>query len=169
MESTCLETRDKPAVVTATQATAPADRHSASQRAIRWDYVIFFVALHAVALLVFVPYFFSWFGVAAFLGGVIVFGQFAIPIGYHRLLAHKSFRTPKWFERTLVTLAMCTAQETPAQWVAWHRRHHCYSDEHDDPHTPRVNFFWRMSTGWCMRAAAGCKRFRCSRNTPGTF
>ncbi len=141
MESTCLEAPDAPVTTTAQPAVAAASPGGA-RRAIRWDYVVFFVALHAAALLVFIPYFFSWIGVAAFLGGVIVFGQFAIPIGYHRLLAHKSFRTPKWFERTLVTLAMCTAQETPAQWVAWHRRHHCHSDEQDDPHTPRVNFFW---------------------------
>jgi len=115
---------------------------SGSERSIRWDYMIFFVALHGLALLVLVPYFFSWIGVVAFLGGVIVFGQLAIPIGYHRLLAHKSFRCPKWFERTLVTLAMCTAQETPAQWVAWHRRHHVHSDAPEDPHTPRVTFMW---------------------------
>lgn len=142
MESTCLEAPDAAATTTTAQPAIAAASPGGARRAIRWDYVVFFVALHAAALLVFIPYFFSWIGVAAFLGGVIVFGQFAIPIGYHRLLAHKSFRTPKWFERTLVTLAMCTAQETPAQWVAWHRRHHCHSDEQDDPHTPRVNFFW---------------------------
>jgi fatty-acid desaturase len=115
---------------------------SATDRRIRWDYVVFFVALHALTTLVFFNYFFTWAGVVAFVAGVILFGQLAIPIGYHRLLAHKSFRSPKWFERTLVTLAMCAAQETPAQWVAWHRRHHVHSDEPEDPHTPRVTFFW---------------------------
>jgi len=110
--------------------------------AIRWDYLVFFVSLHLLSLLVFVPYFFSWAGVAALVVGVLVFGQLAIPIAYHRLLAHRSFRSPKWFERTLVTLAMCTAQETPAQWVAWHRRHHSHADEAEDPHSPRVNWFW---------------------------
>lgn len=109
---------------------------------IRWDYTIFFIALHALALLVLVPWFFSWAGVIAFVAGVVIFGQMAIPIGYHRLLSHRSFRTPRWFERTLVTLAMCTAQETPAHWVAWHRMHHSHSDEREDPHTPRVGFFW---------------------------
>ena len=109
---------------------------------IRWDYAAFFVTLHLAALLAFLPYFFSWAGLAAFLVGVVLFGQMAIPIGYHRLLSHRSFRTPKWFERTLVTLAMCTAQETPAHWVAWHRMHHCHSDGHDDPHSPRRGLFW---------------------------
>lgn len=118
------------------------DYQRAATVAVRWDYVIFFMLLHVVALLVFVPYFFTWQGIVAFCLGVIVFGQLAIPIGYHRLLAHKSFHCAKWFERTLVTLAMCTAQETPAQWVAWHRRHHVHSDQPDDPHTPRVSFLW---------------------------
>jgi len=110
--------------------------------AIRWDYTIFFVLLHMLALLIFVPYFFSWAGVTAFLICTVIFGQLAIPIGYHRLLSHRSFKTPKWFERTLVTLALCTAQETPAHWVAWHRMHHSHSDNHDDPHSPRRGFFW---------------------------
>ncbi len=109
---------------------------------IRWDYTLFFIALHSLALLALLPWFFSWAGVVAFVVGVVVFGQLAIPIGYHRLLSHHSFRTPKWFERTLVTMAMCTAQETPAHWVAWHRMHHCHSDHDQDPHSPRVGFFW---------------------------
>ncbi len=118
-------------------------RQSEIHRAgIRWDYTIFFATLHVLALLALVPWFFSWPGVIAFLLGVIVFGQMAIPIGYHRLLAHRSFRTPKWFERTLVTFAMCAAQETPAHWVAWHRMHHSHSDEKEDPHSPRRGVFW---------------------------
>ncbi|EMI23884.1 Stearoyl-CoA 9-desaturase [Rhodopirellula europaea SH398] len=134
-----------------TQPASPAPTGKASQehsysdptkRSIRWDYTIFFVALHLLTLLVLMPYFFSWAGVAAFVVGVVVFGQMAIPIGYHRMLSHRSFRSPKWFERTLVTLAMCTAQETPAHWVAWHRMHHSHSDHAEDPHSPRISFMW---------------------------
>lgn len=109
---------------------------------IRWDYVGFFVVIHLLALLALLPWFFSWSGLIAFLAGVVIFGQMAIPIGYHRLLSHRSFRVPKWFERTLVTLAMCTAQETPAHWVAWHRMHHSHSDRQEDPHSPQLGLFW---------------------------
>ena len=115
---------------------------SASQIRVRWDYVIVFGVTHVLALLIFVPYFFSWTAVACFAVSVFVFGLLGIPIAFHRMLAHKSFKSPKWFERTLVTLAMCTAQETPARWVAWHRKHHNHSDEQEDPHSPRVSFFW---------------------------
>lgn len=113
---------------------------------IRWDYTLFFATLHVLAFAVLLPWFFSWAGVVAFVAGVIVFGQLAIPIGYHRLLAHKSFRTPKWFERTLVTFAMCAAQETPAHWVAWHRMHHSHSDKPKDPHSPTRGVWWAHVT-----------------------
>ena len=118
--------------------------------AIRIDYLVMFVTMHLLAMLVFLPYFFSWTGVVLFFAGVVLFGQLAVPIGFHRLLAHKSFKTPKWFERVLVTLAMCSAQETPAQWVAWHRKHHSHSDQREDPHSPRVGFFW-SHMDWMLR------------------
>ncbi len=111
-------------------------------RSVNWVYAGTFLTLHLLTLLIFVPWFFSWTGVFAFLAGVILFGQLAIPIGYHRLLSHHSFKAPKWFERTLVTLAMCAGQETPARWVAWHRLHHLHSDHHEDPHSPVIGFFW---------------------------
>jgi fatty-acid desaturase len=101
-----------------------------------------FVLLHGLAALACLPWFFSWTGVAALVAGIVVFGQFAITIGYHRLLSHRSFHAPKWLERTLATLAMCAGQETPARWVAWHRVHHLHSDHHEDPHTPLVSFLW---------------------------
>lgn len=125
----------------------------------RWDYIGFFAALHLISLLIFVPWFFSWPAVIAFVAGVVVFGQLGIPIGYHRMLSHRSFRSPKWFERTLVTLAMCSGQETPARWVAWHRKHHAHSDQNHDPHTPRMGVIW-AHTRWL---------FQESRTTMGTF
>jgi stearoyl-CoA desaturase (delta-9 desaturase) len=118
--------------------------------AIHWDYVSSFLLLHALALLVFVPYFFSWPGVGAFFLGVMVFGQLGIPICYHRQLTHRSFTTPKWLEHFFVVMALCSAQETPAKWVAWHRKHHRLSDEQEDPHSPLVSFLW-AHTGWLCR------------------
>ncbi|QDS87638.1 Fatty acid desaturase [Rosistilla ulvae] len=109
---------------------------------IQWGYSISFLVVHAAALLALFPWFFSWAGVIAFAVGTVVFGQLGIPICYHRLLTHRSFKTPKWFERTLVTFALCSAQETPARWVAWHRIHHQHSDHREDMHSPLVNFLW---------------------------
>jgi len=105
-------------------------------------YIGSFVLLHALAAFAVVPWLFSWIGVAALFAGIVIFGQFAITIGYHRLLSHRSFHAPKWLERSLATLAMCAGQETPARWVAWHRVHHLHSDHREDPHTPLVSFLW---------------------------
>ncbi len=91
---------------------------SKTVRRTNWAYAGTFLALHLLALLILVPWFFSWVGVICFWAGVVVFGQFAIPIGYHRLLTHGSFKTPKWFEHILATLAMCAGQETrPVGWL----------------------------------------------------
>ena len=118
---------------------------------IQWNYVLSFAIMHALAMLAFVPYFFSWPGVIAFWAGVIVFGQIGIPVCYHRQLTHRSFKTAKWLEHFFVVLALCSAQETPAKWVAWHRKHHGHSDEREDPHTPLVNFLW-SHVGWlCVK------------------
>ena len=113
-----------------------------NEKRIYISYVASFIVFHLLALLVFVPWFFSWTGVAAFLFGTWIFGAIGIPICYHRLLTHRSFKTPKWFERVLVSVALCCGQETPARWVAWHRLHHTESDHQEDPHSPLVGFLW---------------------------
>ena len=104
--------------------------------------------MHLLGLLAFVPFFFSWTGVIACLAGIHLFGQ-AITMGYHRLLAHRSFEVPRWFEWTLTTLALLCLQDTPARWVATHRKHHVHSDEAEDPHSPLVTFFWGH-VGWLL-------------------
>ena len=95
-----------------------------NQKRIYYSYLISFIVFHSLALLIFVPWFFSWTGFASMVVGSYLFGAVGIPITYHRLLTHRSFKTPKWFERVLVVIALCNGQETPARWVAWHRLHH---------------------------------------------
>lgn len=78
-----------------------------------------------------------------------LFGLLGINIGYHRLLTHRGFRCPKWFERTLVVIAICCAEDTPARWVAVHRRHHEQADHQPDPHSPLAGFLWGH-IGWLL-------------------
>ena len=97
---------------------------------------------HAVAVLAALPWFFSWTSVAAALVGVYVFGTLGINLCYHRLLTHRGLVCPKWLEHTLAIFAVCSFQDTPARWASVHRRHHEYSDEEHDPHSPLVSFLW---------------------------
>ncbi|RLS86701.1 MAG: acyl-CoA desaturase [Planctomycetota bacterium] len=115
---------------------------------IYWLYAIPIAGLHLAALLAFMPYFFSWTGLWVMLAGVFVFGQ-SITLCYHRLLAHKSAKVPKWFEHAMVVLALCSVEDTPGRWVATHRYHHVHSDEQNDPHSPLVAFLW-AHVGWLL-------------------
>ena len=121
---------------------------------VRWDYLVPILSLHLLALLAFVPWLFSWTGLIAFVLGVNFFGQLGVPIGYHRLLTHRSFQVPTWLERSFVVLALCNGQNTPARWVTWHRMHHQHSDDPDDPHSPLVAFFW-SHVGWLLFEKGG--------------
>ncbi len=105
--------------------------------------------LHSLALLAFVPWLFSWSGVACAFVAYYLFGVLGINVGYHRLLTHRGFSCPLWLEHTFAVLGACCSQGTPMTWVAIHRQHHQHSDEDGDPHSPRSSFFWGHM-GWFL-------------------
>ncbi len=117
------------------------------QSRILWAYVIPVILLHLLVPLAFFSYFFSWWGLLFLPIGNYIFTSMGIGAGYHRLLTHRGFDCPKWFEYTLATLGVCSFQDSPARWVLVHRVHHQHSDHQPDPHTPRVSAFW-SHMGW---------------------
>jgi stearoyl-CoA desaturase (delta-9 desaturase) len=116
---------------------------------IDWLYAVPVISFHLIALLAFLPWFFSWTGVVLAVLGLYVFGTLGINLCYHRLLAHRGLVVPRRLEHALAMLGVCCLQDTPARWVAVHRRHHQHADERDDPHSPLVNVFW-AHMGWLM-------------------
>lgn len=131
---------------------------------ISWGVVTMFAAIHLLALLAVIPWFFSWSGVAWCAAGLYLFSTLGINLCYHRLLTHRSFKTYKWVERVLTLLAFCNMQGSSVHWVAAHRQHHQHSDEEPDPHTPLVNFLW-AHIGWMLvdnndiHGEAGMKKY----------
>lgn len=117
------------------------------------------VVLHCLALLAFVPWLFSWTGVLLALFGLYVFGTLGINLCFHRLLTHRGVVCPKWLEHSLAILGVCCLQDTPARWVAMHRRHHEHADQQADPHSPLVNFLW-SHMGWLMVRNRELRRLR---------
>jgi fatty-acid desaturase len=97
-------------------------------------------SVHALALLAFFPYFFTWAGVACAIAGFFLIAMTGINLGFHRLLAHKSVSCAKPLERILTTLGTLNLQSGPAFWVGLHRRHHSMADKPGDPHSPRMGF-----------------------------
>ena len=62
-----------------------------------------------------------------------------ITVGYHRLLTHKSFDAPNWVRVGWAIAGGLAIQGSAINWVATHRRHHAYSDEAGDPHSPHLD------------------------------
>ena len=114
---------------------------------------------HAVALLAVLPWLFSWTGMVLAILGLYVFGSLGINLYYHRLLTHRGLTTPRWVEKLLAILAVSCVQDTPARWVAVHRRHHEFSDRQPDPHSPLVNFLWGH-VGWMLVENGDLARFQ---------
>lgn len=70
--------------------------------------------------------------------GMYVLTVAGVTIGFHRHLAHRAFRTSNAFRILLAILGSMTAQGPVVFWVAVHRRHHVYSDQPGDPHSPNL-------------------------------
>ena len=121
-----------------------------SRRA-NWN-TIFFVALFHV-MAVAALFFFSWQNLVAFLITLWVAGSWGIGLGYHRLLTHRGFKTPRWLERFLAACGTLALQSGPIAWVTTHRIHHAFTETDRDPHSPRTGTYW-SHIGWIFRGTA---------------
>lgn len=101
---------------------------------------VFFVLIHLGMLGAF--WFTTWPAVALCVGLHLLCGGVGICIGYHRLLTHRSFKTPKFVEYFLAFAGAMCLQGAPIEWVAMHRKHHQHSDTEGDPHSAREGFMW---------------------------
>jgi stearoyl-CoA desaturase (delta-9 desaturase) len=81
--------------------------------------------------------------------GMYLATTFAIGIGYHRLLTHRGFVSPRWLRRLLAWTGAAALQGGPARWAAIHRRHHQMADKHGDPHSPLMGFL-HAHVGWVL-------------------
>jgi stearoyl-CoA desaturase (Delta-9 desaturase) len=61
-----------------------------------------------------------------------------ITVGFHRLLTHRSFKVNRWVRAFFAALGSAAAEGPVIDWVATHRKHHQFSDEEGDPHSPHV-------------------------------
>ncbi len=68
-------------------------------------------------------------------------GCFGMTMTYHRLLSHRSWNAPVWFERVGTLLATLGMTGSALSWVAIHRKHHRFTDSDKDPHCPRHKGF----------------------------
>lgn len=113
--------------------------------------LFFVVVFHILAVGAFFT--FSWQNLAAFLVLWWVSGSLGIGLGYHRLLTHRGFKVPKWLEYTLSLFGTLALQSGPLSWVSTHRIHHAFTDQENDPHSPRHGTYW-AHIGWIFRGTS---------------
>jgi stearoyl-CoA desaturase (delta-9 desaturase) len=94
-----------------------------------------------------------------------------ITVGFHRLLTHRAFQTHAPIRYTLAVLGSMAVQGPVIDWVADHRKHHTFTDEDGDPHSPHagqgagfggmLKGLWHAHTGWLFstHGQASSKRF----------
>ncbi|HEX8160010.1 MAG TPA: acyl-CoA desaturase [Solirubrobacteraceae bacterium] len=62
-----------------------------------------------------------------------------ITVGFHRHFTHRAFKTSKPVRAVLAILGTAAIEGPITAWVADHRKHHAFSDQEGDPHSPHVD------------------------------
>lgn len=130
--------------------------HARLDRAVQ----IFAVAAPLAALVV--AGWFAWGG-ALHWQDFVVFGilylttGIGITVGYHRLFTHRSFKTTRGLRATFAVLGSMAVEGSVVEWVATHRKHHDFSDQEGDPHSPHADHApgWRGALKGLVHAHVG--------------
>ncbi len=62
-----------------------------------------------------------------------------ITVGFHRMLTHRAFETSPLLRGAIAAAGSAAIEGPVVSWVADHRKHHAFSDQEGDPHSPHVD------------------------------
>jgi len=88
----------------------------------------------------------AWDDVALMIGLYIPI-SLGVTIGFHRYLTHRGFRTVAPLKAALLILGSMSIEGPAIVWAANHRKHHAFSDQAGDPHSPTEGFL-HAHVGW---------------------
>jgi stearoyl-CoA desaturase (delta-9 desaturase) len=109
----------------------------------------------------------------AILAGLYLVSAFGITIGYHRLLTHRAFDSPRPVKYALAMMGQTAVQGPVIDWVADHRKHHAFTDEDGDPHSPHghgggfkgaLHGLYHAHVGWLFVTQGRADRRRYARD-----
>ena len=93
---------------------------------------------------------------------------FSTTIYLHRCATHRALTlhpTIAWLFRFALWI---TTGLSTKEWVAVHRKHHAFTDEDGDPHSPRLMGFWPVQLGNVFFYVRETRNRKPSRNTRAT-
>ena len=108
-------------------------------------------ALVSLGTVIGVPAFAYWHGYTwvdwTMFGLLYVMTGLGITVGYHRLMAHRSFDCPDWVKAGFLIAGGWALENSALKWAADHIRHHACCDQEADPYNAQRGF-WYSHCGW---------------------
>ncbi len=93
--------------------------------------------------------------------GFYVITALGVTLGYHRMFTHRAFESSRAFRAIVAVIGSMAVQGSVITWVADHRKHHAFTDQDGDPHSPapqRPGLRRRRSRACGTPTSAGCSR-----------
>jgi len=93
--------------------------------------------------------------------GLYVITCLGVTLGFHRLFTHRAFETSRPFRAVVAVIGSMAVQGSVIKWVADHRKHHAFTDQEGDPHSPHlsgpgfagaVRGLWHAHMGWLFES-----------------
>jgi stearoyl-CoA desaturase (delta-9 desaturase) len=92
-----------------------------------------------------------------------------ITLGFHRMFTHRAFEASRTFRAIVAAMGSMAVQGSVITWVADHRKHHAFTDQDGDPHSPHghgpgftgaVKGLWHAHVGWLFESVGTAERER---------
>ena len=112
--------------------------------------IIFTISVVITSLILLVQGQFAWIDLLWIVIAHYIIYSVGLEIGYHKLLAHRAFKTSNWIKNVLALVGNLTCHPPVLLWVTIHRLHHATSDKPNDPHSP-----WYPKRGLLSYVIAG--------------
>src|SRR5436305_6565385 len=92
-----------------------------------------------------------------------------VTLGYHRMFTHRAMESSRAFRAIMAVLGSMAVEGSVITWVADHRKHHAFTDQEGDPHSPHlsgpgfwgaVTGLWHAHVGWLFETVGQADRQR---------
>ena len=94
---------------------------------------------------------------------------FGVTLGYHRMFTHRALDGSRALRAILAVLGSMAVEGSVITWVADHRKHHAFTDQEGDPHSPHlsgpgfagaIKGLWHAHVGWLFETVGQAERER---------
>ena len=92
-----------------------------------------------------------------------------VTLGYHRMFTHRALDGSRPLRAILAVLGSMALEGSVITWVADHRKHHAFTDQEGDPHSPHlsgpgflgaIRGLWHAHVGWLFETVGQAERER---------